>query len=126
MKTTKVLVSILSLCLPIGVAWGGDAASVDATAVRTAVQKGLGLLEKTSPQFIKRGGCNSCHNQFLPAMAQALARERGIPVGKEIAELPLAATEFSTERAFEFIVVGGANGIGYLMMNNIALKQPAD
>jgi len=102
------------------------AAGIDPAATRTAVQKSLALLEKTSPQFIKRGGCNSCHNQFLPAMAQALARERGIPVGKEIAQLPLAATEFSAERAFELIAIGGANGVGYSVLNSAALKQPAD
>ena len=45
-------------------------AEIPAASLRTAAQKGLALLESTSPTFIKKGGCNSCHNQFLPAAAQ--------------------------------------------------------
>ena len=43
---------------------------VSQAALRTAAQKGLDLLVKTSPTFIKKGGCNSCHAQMLPAAAQ--------------------------------------------------------
>ena len=32
---------------------------VSQAALRTAAQKGLDLLVKTSPTFIKKGGCNS-------------------------------------------------------------------
>jgi hypothetical protein len=46
-------------------------------ALKTAVKKGLDLLEKTSPTFVKKGGCNSCHNQMLPAAAAGIcARPR--------------------------------------------------
>jgi hypothetical protein len=95
-------------------------------ALRDAVQRGLGLLEKTSPQFIKRGGCNSCHNQFLPAAAQAMARERGIAVGKEFAQLPVEAREEPADRIAELIATGGANSIGYQMFVDAAVKRPAD
>ena len=69
-----------------GLAFAAEAPSP--AALREAVQRGLGLLEKTSPQFISRGGCNSCHNQFLPAAAQAMARERGIPVARNSPSFP--------------------------------------
>jgi hypothetical protein len=95
-------------------------------ALRDAVQRGLGLLEKTSPQFIKRGGCNSCHNQFLPAAAQAMARERGIAVGKDFAQLPVEAREEPADRIAELIATGGANSIGYQMFVDAAVKRPAD
>jgi len=98
----------------------------DPAALRDAVQRGLGLLEKTSPQFIKRGGCNSCHNQFLPAAAQAMARERGIAVGKEFAQLPVEAREEPADRIAELIATGGANSIGYQMFVDAAVKRPAD
>ncbi len=107
-----------------GLAFGAEAPSP--AALRDAVQRGLGLLEKTSPQFIKRGGCNSCHNQFLPAAAHAMARERGIPVGKEFAQLPVEAREEPPDRLAELIATGGANSIGYQMFVDSALKRPAD
>jgi hypothetical protein len=107
-----------------GLAFAAEAPSP--AALREAVQRGLGLLEKTSPQFISRGGCNSCHNQFLPAAAQAMARERGIPVGKEFAQLSVEAREEPPDRLAELIATGGANSVGYQMFVDAALKRPAD
>src|SRR5215510_7064346 len=69
--------------------------------LRTAVEKGLDLLVKTSPTFIKKGGCNSCHNQTLPAAAQAFARKRGLRVGEPIEQLPDEVSETTTERYLE-------------------------
>jgi len=109
-----------------GLLLAGLGLAQEPAAVRDAVQKGLGLLEKTSPQFIKRGGCNSCHNQFLPAAAQAMARERGIAVGKEFAQLPVEAREEPADRIAELIATGGANSVGYQVFVDAALKRPAD
>jgi len=55
--------------------------------LRTAARQALVLLENTSPTFIKTGGCNSCHNQFLPAAAQAFAKSHGVPTGTPLAQL---------------------------------------
>lgn len=109
-----------------GLLLAGLGSAQEPAALRDAVQRGLGLLEKTSPQFIKRGGCNSCHNQFLPAAAQAIARERGIAVGKDFAQLPVEAREEPADRIAELIATGGANSIGYQMFVDAALKRPAD
>jgi hypothetical protein len=109
-----------------GLLLAGLGLAQDPAALRDAVQRGLGLLEKTSPQFIKRGGCNSCHNQFLPAAAQAMARERGIAVGKEFAQLPVEAREEPADRIAELIATGGANSIGYQIFVDAAVKRPAD
>src|SRR5215510_3730244 len=70
-------------------------------ALRTAAERGLDLLVKTSPTFIKKGGCNSCHNQTLPAAAQAFARKRGLRVGEPIEQLPDEVSETTTERYLE-------------------------
>jgi hypothetical protein len=109
-----------------GLLLAGLGLAQEPAAMRDAVQRGLGLLEKTSPQFIKRGGCNSCHNQFLPAAAQAMARERGIAVGREFAQLPVEAREEPADRIAELIATGGANSIGYQMFVDAAVKRPAD
>lgn len=108
-----------------GLCVGAELAAPDPAALRDAVQRGLGLLEKTSPQFIKRGGCNSCHNQFLPAAAQAMARERGIPVGKDFAQLPPEAQEIPAERIVE-LMANNSNSIGYQLFVDAALHKPSD
>jgi hypothetical protein len=117
---------LLNAFLLTGVAIAAENSPLDPAILRDSVQRGLGLLEKTSPQFIKRGGCNSCHNQFLPAAAQAMARDRGIPVGKEFAQLPVEAREEPPDRLAELIATGGANSIGYQMFVDAAVKRPAD
>lgn len=103
-----------------GLACGGDA------GLREAVRKGLGLLEETSPRFIKRGGCNSCHNQFLPAAAQAMARERGIAVGKHFEQLSHEVQENPPERILELSGVASANSLGYQLFVDWAIHRPAD
>ncbi len=126
MKASKWVVAVCTSCLLPALAVAGESTSFDSATLRIAVQKGLGLLVKTSPNFIKRGGCNSCHNQFLPAMAQAVARKRGIDAGPDIAQMEGMQMDFSPERALEFIVIGGANSIGYSMLNGEARRRPAD
>lgn len=95
-------------------------------SIRTAVQKAIGLLEKQSPQFIKNGGCNSCHAQFLPAAAQVLARQHGIPVGADLAQLPPEALEVTAERVYELSGTTGANSLGYQLFAEATTKRPAD
>src|SRR6266540_468115 len=99
MKASKWVVAVCTSCLLPALAVAGESTSFDSATLRIAVQKGLGLLVKTSPNFIKRGGCNSCHNQFLPAMAQAVARKRGIDAGPDIAQMEGMQMDFSPERA---------------------------
>jgi hypothetical protein len=50
--------------------------------VRDSVQRALDILQRSSDGFldngfVKRTGCVSCHQQTLPAVAFARARERG-------------------------------------------------
>ena len=81
--------------------------------LRAAAQKGLQLLVQTSPTFIKKGGCNSCHHQALPAAAQTFARSRGLAAGDPIAQLPDEISEATSERYAEYSVGGGA-GVTFL------------
>ena len=82
-------------------------------AVRAAAEQGLRLLVTTSPTFIKKGGCNSCHNQALPAAAQAFAKKRGLAVGDRIAQLPDDVSESTFERYAEYSI-GGGGSVGFL------------
>jgi hypothetical protein len=101
------------------------AADLAPATLRAAVQKGLALLEKTSPTFIKKGGCNSCHNQMLPAAAQAFARQRGIGTGETIAQLPPEVSEATTERIIEYSTFG-ANSLGYELFAYASSGRPTD
>jgi ankyrin repeat protein/mono/diheme cytochrome c family protein len=94
-------------------------------SVSEAVQKAFIQLEKQSPTFVKRGGCNSCHNQYLPSAALALARERGIAVPKSLVEVSREMRETSPERVMELDTFG-VNSLGYEMFRNAATGQPSD
>ncbi len=48
------------------------------------LSKAIALLQSSGPQFAKVSGCISCHNQSLPQMAVAMAKERGVPVDEKI------------------------------------------
>src|SRR4051794_9234859 len=100
-------------------------ADIPVEKLRTAAQKGLTLLVKTSPTFIKKGGCNSCHNQMLPAAAQGFARQRGIAAGEPIAQLASELSEATTERIIEYSTVA-ANSLGYEMFAYAETKRPGD
>ena len=47
---------------------------------REAVEKSLPMLQRTSASFLKEGGCVSCHNQNLTAMAVSVARTNKLAV----------------------------------------------
>lgn len=100
-------------------------ADVSQETLRSAASKGLELLEKTSPTFIQKGGCNSCHNQTLPAAAQAMARRRGVPTGETIAQLPPEVSEVTTERIVEYSN-NGASSMSYELFGYAAMRRPID
>jgi hypothetical protein len=64
----------------------------DSAMVRQSVERALGLLMKSGPQFVRVSGCVSCHNNSLPQMAAAAARTRGYHVDD-------APARFNTEAA---------------------------
>ena len=95
------------------------------TSIPHAVEKALALLEKQSHNFIRIGGCNSCHAQDLPSSAAAIARDRGIPAPKEIPQLTEAMNGETPERIMDF---GAANptSMGWEMFDRIANHTPRD
>jgi hypothetical protein len=107
---------------------GAAESPVPQQTLRIAAEKGLDLLVKTSPTFIQKGGCNSCHNQALPAAAQAFAQSKGIALGERIAQLPGEISETTTERYLEYSVGGGAGvmALGFDFFAQSIARTPAD
>jgi ankyrin repeat protein len=70
-------------------------------SIADAVQPALALLEKQSFNFIRIGGCNSCHAQDLPSAAAGLAHDRGLPAPKFIPQLPQHMHVNNAERLME-------------------------
>jgi ankyrin repeat protein len=85
-------------------------------SIADAVKPALQLLEKQSHNFIRIGGCNSCHGQDLPSAAAAFARERGLPAPKSIPQLPQHMHTNTPERAMDLVAFGVA-GLGWEMFD---------
>jgi hypothetical protein len=125
MRLASIVLTTLVMA-PAAAAAADDMPSV--ATLRAAAQKGLDLLEKTSPTFIKKGGCNSCHAQMLPAAAQSFLRSRGIQTGETLAQLPAEVSEATAERYVEYSI-GGGGGISSLSFELFAASmahQPVD
>ena len=102
-----------------------NAVELTPAGLRESARKGMALLEATNSTFIQKGGCNSCHNQMLPAVAQAYARDRGVAVGKPMELIPPELNEFTTERLVEHNSFG-ASSMSYEMFWYAGVKRPAD
>jgi ankyrin repeat protein len=75
-------------------------------SIADAVAPALALLEKQSHNFIRIGGCNSCHAQDLPSAAVGIAHDRGISAPKEIPQLPQSMHTLNPERIMDLAVPG--------------------
>jgi hypothetical protein len=58
--------------------------------ISVAVFQALEMTAKQSYNFIRIGGCNSCHSQDLPSAAVGFARSRGLAAPREVPQLPQA------------------------------------
>jgi hypothetical protein len=90
----------------LGVVAAPSAENSTDRSIPDAVQKALVLLEKQSHNFIRIGGCNSCHAQDLPSIAAAVARARGIPAPKSIPQLTVAMNGTSAARIMDLNLFG--------------------
>lgn len=122
------MVCCVAAAMLLGQGAPGADDTVSREALTAAAQKSLDLLVKTSPAFIKKGGCNSCHNQTLPAAAQTFARSRGIAVGDPIEQLPPEASAATMEQYAEYSVAGGGgvNALSFQLFEDDLAKRPAD
>jgi hypothetical protein len=100
----------------------------DPAAVRKAIEKSLPLLESIRLPFIEKTGCASCHHNSLPAMAAALARERGFKLSErtslEESEQILGIWNTGREKLLQGDGFGGAQvTASYTLVGLAANKQ---
>jgi ankyrin repeat protein len=53
--------------------------------LKPAIERSIGLLEKTSAKFLVEGGCVSCHAQNITDVAVNIARSHGVRVDEKLA-----------------------------------------
>jgi len=63
-----------------------DAAARLRPALRDAVQRSIGLLEKSSAEYFVKSGCPGCHAQIITNFAVAAARTKGISFDEKLAK----------------------------------------
>jgi ankyrin repeat protein len=77
-------------------------------SISDAVEQALSMAAKQSYNFIRIGGCNSCHSQDLPSAAAGFARSRGLRTPREIPQLPQSMMP-SPERVMDLGIVNAAS-----------------
>lgn len=77
-------------------------------SIPVAVERALAMAEQQSHNFIRIGGCNSCHSQDLPSAAAGYVRSRGLRAPREIPQLPQSMMP-TPERLMDFGIVGAAS-----------------
>ncbi len=101
----------------------------DPAAVRKSIEKSLPLLESIRLPFIEKTGCVSCHHNSLPAMAAALARQRGFKLSErtslEESEQIFGIWNTGREKLLQGDGFGGAQvTASYVFLGLGANKQP--
>lgn len=94
-------------------------------SIAETVAPALALLSKQSDNFIRTGGCNSCHAQDLPSVAAAIARDHGLPAPKLIPQLPQTMHSLNAERLMDLTPVTVA-GMGWEMFDFGSNGVPRD
>jgi ankyrin repeat protein len=100
-------------------------------SAKVALERSVGLLERSSAQFFRNSGCVACHTQNATARAQAAARSVGLPVSDAVAndQVQQMRTQWiSLQEDFLQALTpgGGANRLAENLLGLIAAGYPAD
>ena len=103
----------------------------NAVTPRVVVTKSLPLLQTLGTKFIEASGCVSCHNNALPAMAIAIARERGFKIDEQAVQQENAKiAELWGAKREQFLQGSGAPGgndtASYILLGLAANGQTAN
>jgi ankyrin repeat protein len=98
---------------------------------KTAIEKSVALLQRTSNQFFTESGCVGCHHQNFTAMAVTAARRAGIRVDEAAAEeqLKVVKTQWMSFQGGLLERVdppGASDTLTYSLLGLAAAGHPAD
>lgn len=115
---------------------GGRASAVPAAAPaaitsplepKEAITRALARLQPAGRAFTDKTKCTSCHNEYIPGVAVALARRRGITVDEPLSAHSMSATEANFQRRRELALLGDTvpltgvpPGLGYGLLERSA------
>jgi|KBSSwiStaDraftv2_1062776.scaffolds.fasta_scaffold05008_7 ankyrin repeat protein len=80
-------------------------------APREAIGRALARLQPAGRAFTDKTKCTSCHNEYIPGIAVALARRRGIAVDEPLVAHSMSATETNFQRRRELALLGETLGL---------------
>jgi hypothetical protein len=103
----------------------------EALTPRFVVTQSLPQLQTLGTKFIEQSGCVSCHNNALPAMALAIARERGFKIDEQAVQTENAKiAELWGAKRESILQGGGAPGgidtASYVLLGMAANGQTAN
>src|SRR4051794_35844778 len=81
-------------------------------AVRSAVEKALPLILKSTAEYPESRDCFSCHHQAVPVLALATAKRRGFAIPEEAIDEPVELTKADLLGAIENYRKGTGQGGG--------------
>jgi hypothetical protein len=98
---------------------------------KTAITRGIAILQKTDPTFFVKSGCVACHNQSTGMMAVGLARDRGFAIDERIAAEDMKAVRGQYLGMSEGMMQrldppGGEDMINYPLWGMAGIRYPAD
>jgi len=109
----------------------GDSATMTPVDAKTAITRSIALLQRSTTEFFKEGGCVGCHHQNFTAMAVAAARKAHVPVDDAAAEEQLkVVTTLWTSRQDGLLQrvdpPGTSDTLVYSLLGLAALDYPGD
>ncbi len=125
MTATILIVAICSSDRP-----ADDLDSPTSTAVRSAVDRALPLLLKSTGEYPESRDCFSCHHQAVPVLALTTAKERGFVVPAEAIDEPVDLTDADLRGSIESYRKGvgqggGVTRAGYAMLTlEVGRRKP--
>jgi hypothetical protein len=100
--------------------------------IADSLQRAVAVMQKSGPEFLKVSGCVSCHNQSLPQMTYAIARNRGIAVDRTVTDKQAKAVLAMYKPFREQMMQGKENipdpaiSVSYALLGLAAEAWPAD
>ncbi len=88
-------------------------AQVDTAQIQRAATDGLRIVQAAARNYPNHRDCFSCHHQTLPMLAMDLARQKGLPVDRQLLK---AQAEF-TWKSFESRTEALSKGSGSASMS---------